>query len=178
MFSIQLGRRHAHASGPTTNLVRRSPRARLGLPEDAFVVGVVARIQAHRRFDVILKAICALRERGTDARLLVLGRGTRSEEIGVEPARAMGLDETAALFPGYIEADGVRCGAQAKPDAHLNVAAAQEAKRIAPPHCDRQREACGVRKRIDVTPSVYRRQSRAAEPAAITARYDDSPAAI
>lgn len=84
---------------------RAAARQRLGLSPQAFVVGVVARIQPHRRFEVILQALSRLRARGCDARLLVLGRGTRAQEVGVDPARALGLDESIALFPGYQAGD-------------------------------------------------------------------------
>ncbi len=84
----------------------KSPRAAHGIPEDAFVVGVIARVQAHRRFEVILAAIKRLRDDGLDARLLVMGRGTRLQEVGIDPARALGLDESTAIFPGYVDGDG------------------------------------------------------------------------
>jgi glycosyltransferase involved in cell wall biosynthesis len=67
-------------------------------PHEGFVVGVVARMQRHRRFDVLLEGIrhCKV----PDLRVLVVGRGTHMEEVAVEPARRLGL--TNVSFTGYL----------------------------------------------------------------------------
>lgn len=72
----------------------------LGLAEDAPLAGVVARLQPHRRFDVLLRALKRAHAQAPGLRLAVLGRGSRAEEAALRPARELGL-EGIALFPGY-----------------------------------------------------------------------------
>lgn len=79
-------------------------RESLGLKPDHRVVGIVARVQAQRRFDLLLAAAKRLCAADPAARLLVVGRGTRREELAVEPARRMGLAERV-LFAGYRTGD-------------------------------------------------------------------------
>ena len=79
-------------------------RELLGVPPDAFVVGVVARVQRHRRFDLFLDAIKLAAARVPNLRGVVMGRGTHREEVAIQPARRMGLAERV-LFPGYIGGD-------------------------------------------------------------------------
>jgi glycosyltransferase involved in cell wall biosynthesis len=75
-------------------------RAALGLPEDALVVGIVARVQPHRRFDLLLEAAAHLFEAEPRARLLVIGRGTRRSELAEEPARRLGISDRV-VFAGW-----------------------------------------------------------------------------
>jgi glycosyltransferase involved in cell wall biosynthesis len=80
---------------PAMRLERFAPRE---APHEGFVAGVVARMQRHRRFDVLLEAVKLARV--PDLRVLVVGRGTRMEEVAVEPARRLGL--TNVTFTGYL----------------------------------------------------------------------------
>jgi glycosyltransferase involved in cell wall biosynthesis len=75
-------------------------RRQFGLSDSDFVLGVVARIQPHRRFDVILKAIKQISRSHPTAKLLIVGRGTRMREVAVEPVERMGLDR-CVKFAGY-----------------------------------------------------------------------------
>jgi glycosyltransferase involved in cell wall biosynthesis len=75
-------------------------RASLGLAEEDRVVGIVARVQPQRRFDLLLDAAERLVRLDPRARLLVVGRGTHRERVAVEPARRRGLAERV-LFAGY-----------------------------------------------------------------------------
>jgi glycosyltransferase involved in cell wall biosynthesis len=75
-------------------------RSRFELSDEDFVFGVVARIQPHRRFDVILEAIGRVSGRDPVTRLLIVGRGTRMQEVAVEPVRQMRL-ENFVKFAGY-----------------------------------------------------------------------------
>ena len=84
------------APRPPDPEVRRS----LGLGPDDLVIGVVARVQRHRRFDLLLAALHELRDRIADARLLVIGRGTHLDEIARTPARELGLSDRV-VFAGY-----------------------------------------------------------------------------
>jgi glycosyltransferase involved in cell wall biosynthesis len=73
-------------------------RAALGIPEEAFCLGIVARMQTHRRFEVLLEAV--KRAQVPDLRLLIVGRGTNQETVAREPVRALGL-EGKVVFSGY-----------------------------------------------------------------------------
>jgi glycosyltransferase involved in cell wall biosynthesis len=77
-------------------------RAGWGAGEGAFVVGVVARMQLHRRFGELIEgfAIAAREDRGLH--LVVLGRGTHQRTVAHEPAARSGVGDRIH-FPGYIE---------------------------------------------------------------------------
>jgi glycosyltransferase involved in cell wall biosynthesis len=79
-------------------------RARLGVAEDAPLIGVVARIQRHRRFDLLLAAMQRLVRQRPDARLVLIGRGTHAEAVAREPVRRLGL-EAQVVFAGYRVSD-------------------------------------------------------------------------
>lgn len=79
-------------------------RAELGLGAGERVVGIVARAQAHRRFDLLLEAAARLFAREPRARLLVVGRGTRRKALVEEPARRLGIAERV-LCTGYRSGD-------------------------------------------------------------------------
>jgi glycosyltransferase involved in cell wall biosynthesis len=80
---------------PAMRLERFSPRES---PHEGFVVGVVARMQRHRRFDVLLQGIQLAKV--PDLRVLVVGRGTHMDEVAVQPAKRLGL--TNVTFTGYL----------------------------------------------------------------------------
>ncbi len=80
---------------PGMRLDRFTPRES---PHDGFVVGVVARMQRHRRFDVLLQGVKLARV--PDLRVIVVGRGTHMNEVAVEPARRLGLSNVT--FTGYL----------------------------------------------------------------------------
>lgn len=77
-------------------------RARFGIGREDIVVGMVARLQRHRKFDLFLEAMKIAAGDMPEIRALVLGRGTHMNEVGVEPARDMGLGDTV-IFAGYVE---------------------------------------------------------------------------
>ncbi|MBL7222640.1 MAG: glycosyltransferase family 4 protein [Candidatus Brocadiae bacterium] len=79
-------------------------RVQLGIPRDAFVVGIIARIQSHRRYDVFLQAIDLARRQLPNLRAVIVGRGTNMERIAVDPVKRMGLDGVV-LLPGYHRGD-------------------------------------------------------------------------
>lgn len=80
--------------------VAQAARESLGLPADALVVGIVARVQPHRRFDLLLEAAARLFEAEPRARLLVVGRGTRRRELAEEPAHRLGIADRV-VFAGW-----------------------------------------------------------------------------
>ncbi|MBK7948697.1 MAG: glycosyltransferase family 4 protein [Deltaproteobacteria bacterium] len=71
---------------------RRAACAALGLPEDSLLIGVVARLQAHRRFDLLFEALATFVRHRPEARLVLFGRGTRAEAVVEAPVRALGLE--------------------------------------------------------------------------------------
>ena len=90
---------------------RFSPRPRrpdlhaeLGLGGATCVVGVVARLQPHRRFDLLLDAIASVRRELPGLRVLVVGRGTRAREVLEVPVAARGLGDVV-LRAGYRGGD-------------------------------------------------------------------------
>lgn len=92
---------------PAVDLQRFSParavpdmRAELGIDEGDFVVGVVARIQKRRRFNVFLHALRDAREQIPHLKALVVGRGTHKEVVAEKPVRKLGLED-AVIFSGY-----------------------------------------------------------------------------
>ena len=79
---------------------RRRIRAELGVPDTAKLIGVVARMQAHRRFDLLLDALARIVPENPDVRLVLIGRGTHMERVVRAPVRRMGL-EANVVFAGY-----------------------------------------------------------------------------
>ncbi|MFP4055619.1 MAG: glycosyltransferase family 4 protein [Candidatus Brocadiia bacterium] len=79
-------------------------RAEFGIPGEAFVVGIVARVQWHRRYHVFLEAMDRARRELPRLRAIIVGRGTNLEPIALQPIRRMGLHETIVL-PGYHTGD-------------------------------------------------------------------------
>lgn len=86
--------------------VRPEARAALGLLPRDIVVGIVARMQRHRKFPELLEGFALARRADPRLRLMLVGRGTHREEVAVRPARALGLDG-AAVFAGYRDRDFV-----------------------------------------------------------------------
>lgn len=75
-------------------------RPQFGLADDNFVLGVVARIQPYRRFDVILEAMKIISRTDLQVKLLIVGRGTRMRKVAVEPVERMRLGKQVT-FAGY-----------------------------------------------------------------------------
>ncbi len=101
------------------DLDRFSPRQGLpriaseyGLRKDDFVVGVVARMQRHRRFEVFFEAITRVAEQVPELKVLLVGRGTWMEEVAVKPAARKEL-AGKVIFTGYRRGaefvDTLRC---------------------------------------------------------------------
>jgi glycosyltransferase involved in cell wall biosynthesis len=84
----------------------RPCRAELGIPEGAVVAGIVARMQRHRRFGVLMEAVARALKEAPQLALLAVGRGTHKEQVAVAPAQALGIADRA-IFPGYRGADYV-----------------------------------------------------------------------
>ncbi|MCH1867667.1 glycosyltransferase [Nocardioides sp. CFH 31398] len=83
---------------PVADGAREAARATLGLPHDAFVVGVVARLSAQKAHHVLLEAFVSVRDAVPGARLVVVGEGDRGPELE-RLAHDLGLAD-AVLFTG------------------------------------------------------------------------------
>jgi len=79
-------------------------RESLGFKLEHRVVGIVARVQPHRRFDLVLEAAAELFRMDPAARLLVIGRGTRHAELAQAPATRLGIADRV-VFAGYRTQD-------------------------------------------------------------------------
>lgn len=79
-------------------------RAGLGIPPEAFVAGIVARMQTHRHYEDLFAAVRRVVEAFPRFHLIVVGRGTRQEEVGFAPVRALGLQDRVH-FTGYLDGD-------------------------------------------------------------------------
>lgn len=77
-------------------------RSELGLSRDIVVAAVVARMQHHRRFEVLLPAIREASKGFPGLQVVVYGRGTNREAVAIRPAGEMGLAEVIH-FPGYVD---------------------------------------------------------------------------
>jgi glycosyltransferase involved in cell wall biosynthesis len=76
-------------------------RRRLGIGEETFVVGWFGRMTAVKRTDDLSTALAALRERGVDALLLLVGDGDDRDRLE-QRAHELGLARSC-LFLGYQE---------------------------------------------------------------------------
>jgi glycosyltransferase involved in cell wall biosynthesis len=95
------------APAPSDKAVRDS----LGLAPEHRVIGIVARAQRHRRFELLLEAAARLVRSDATVRLVVIGRGTHIEQTAVQPAARLGIADRV-LFAGYRTddyADVLRC---------------------------------------------------------------------
>ncbi|MBS1104544.1 MAG: glycosyl transferase group 1 [Deltaproteobacteria bacterium] len=79
-------------------------RASLGFAPEHEVIGIVARVQPHRRFDLLLAAARQLFARRPNARLLVVGRGTHRVQLAERPAEQLGIADRV-VFAGYRAGD-------------------------------------------------------------------------
>lgn len=86
--------------GPLTH------RQKFGMKEDDIVVGIIARIQTHRRFHILLQAIKIASKEVPRLKLLVIGRGTKEKQLLTEPTRTMGLEDIV-VHTGYRTGDYV-----------------------------------------------------------------------
>jgi glycosyltransferase involved in cell wall biosynthesis len=75
-------------------------RPQFGLSPSDFVVGIVARMQPHRRFNVLLDAMKIISQKNANVKLLIIGRGSKMQKVVVEPVQRMGLEQ-CVVFGGY-----------------------------------------------------------------------------
>ena len=80
--------------------LRPAARAELGFDEGHVVCGIVARVQRHRRFDLLLAAFARAAAEDQRLRLVIIGRGTHLDEVAAGPARALDVEDKV-VFAGY-----------------------------------------------------------------------------
>ena len=71
----------------------------LGFPTDGYLIGAVGRLSPEKGFDVLLHALKRLRDRGTNARLVVVGEGDDRPRLEALTAE-LGLQD-AVRFAGW-----------------------------------------------------------------------------
>ncbi len=71
-----------------------------GLAPGDFVVGIVARMQKHRRFEIFFDALTRVADEVPNLKILLVGRGTWMDEVAVKPAARKEL-VGKAIFTGY-----------------------------------------------------------------------------
>ncbi|SEP21106.1 glycosyltransferase [Trujillonella endophytica] len=87
--------------GPLPDEVtKRAARHRLGLPDEAFVIGIVARLSAQKAHHVLFEAFVIVRRTYPTARLVVVGGGARDQELR-ELATALGIAD-GVRFTGVL----------------------------------------------------------------------------
>ena len=83
--------------------LRGDLRAELGLREEHFVIGITARIQPQRCFDLLWKSARLVLQRHPRVRFVLLGRGNEEDtaRLVTQPIKALGLEQQVIL-PGYL----------------------------------------------------------------------------
>jgi len=79
-------------------------RAEYGIEDGDFVVGIVARMQRHRRFEIFFDGLNRAFADLPNLRVLVVGRGTNMEEVAVGRAAQTALSDRI-VFTGYRAGD-------------------------------------------------------------------------
>lgn len=79
-------------------------REKFGLTPETVVGGIVARVQTHRRFEVLLEALGIVVREFPGFKFMIIGRGTNIEKIAIKPAQAMGIRPNL-IFTGYMKED-------------------------------------------------------------------------
>ena len=74
------------------------------IKQNDIVVGIVARVQRHRRFNIILQAMRQVAKEMPNVKLVIVGRGTYYNELVTEPVKRMGL-ENNVIQAGYRTGD-------------------------------------------------------------------------
>ena len=80
--------------------VIKNNRALYRLTDTDIVGGIVARVQKHRRFEVLLAALEMVLREVPQLKFMIIGRGTHIEEIAVKPAMKLGIRPNL-IFTGY-----------------------------------------------------------------------------
>jgi len=79
-------------------------RARFNVPNDATILGIVARMQTHRHYHDLLAAYRAVIDEHPQSRLVIVGRGTKQDAVARQPVQELGLEDNV-VFTGYLSGD-------------------------------------------------------------------------
>lgn len=85
-----------HPDRPFTNM-----RKHFNIPENAFVIGIVARFQKYRRMDIFMEAARKIVDKHPNTYFLVIGRSGQMQQTVIEPRKRLGL-EKHVITPGYL----------------------------------------------------------------------------
>jgi glycosyltransferase involved in cell wall biosynthesis len=80
--------------------VIKNIREQYRLTDVDIVGGIVARVQKHRRFGVLLAALEMVLREVPQLKFMIIGRGTHIEEIAVKPSMKLGIRPNL-IFTGY-----------------------------------------------------------------------------
>lgn len=83
---------------------RLLPEVKLDIPEDSITLGIVARLQTHRKYELLFSALHILIQEGWKLNLVIVGRGTKQEEVAYRPVHELGIEEHV-IFTGYLKDD-------------------------------------------------------------------------
>jgi len=75
-------------------------RLRYGVGEDDPLIGIVARVQTHRRFPSFIRAIKLVSREIPRIKVFIIGRGTHIQKVAIQPVKDMGLTDNV-VFTGY-----------------------------------------------------------------------------
>jgi glycosyltransferase involved in cell wall biosynthesis len=84
--------------------LRAGARRDLGLADGDVAAGIVARIQRHRRFELLIDAFARAADRAPRLRLVLIVRGTHEDELARRPVERLGLGGRV-VFAGYRAGD-------------------------------------------------------------------------
>ena len=79
-------------------------RAEFGLTAGDPVAGIVARVQKHRNFELLLKALKQVVSEIPHFKFLIVGRGTHIDAVARRPVKELGIDKNV-IFTGYRTQD-------------------------------------------------------------------------
>jgi len=74
------------------------------LTPDAIVAGIVARVQPHRQFGLLLEAFAEAVRAEPRLHLAIVGRGTHIDRLARRPAARLGLDDRV-IFTGHLRGE-------------------------------------------------------------------------
>ncbi len=79
-------------------------REKYHLSKETVIGGIVARVQKHRRFEILLEAIQIVTNQFPGFKFMIIGRGTHIEELAIKPSQKMGI-RSNIIFTGYKRED-------------------------------------------------------------------------
>ncbi|MDY6863275.1 MAG: glycosyltransferase family 4 protein [Thermodesulfobacteriota bacterium] len=78
---------------PDKKLNAPDKRQEFGIRQNDFLVGIVARVQPQRRFDIFLEGIKRAYNNLPSLRVFIIGEGSKINQVAVNPIKKMGLEK-------------------------------------------------------------------------------------